>query len=125
MEKRNHKWSLHDVVKETPDAITIYFTTGDEGFSYLPGQFINVTADIEGTTITRSYSLSSSPREPNPSITVKRVAGGLMSNYLFQSATEIREWNIEGPFGSFVLGVDIPDHVDPTFTSYLNNSKTR
>lgn len=96
-------WVTHKVIWETKDAVTIEFDTGGVEFNYLPGQFINVSQVVNGEKITRSYSLSSSPgQDIYPAITVKRVKDGLLSNYLVDYADQIRELEIEGPYGSFV-----------------------
>ncbi len=103
MQKRRYTWQTHQVTRETKDAVTIAFDTGGEAFEYLPGQFINISLMVDGKKLTRSYSLSSSPGiDPYPAITIKRVGEGLMSNYLIRYAGKIPEWEIEGPYGSFV-----------------------
>ena len=92
----------HKVTWETKDAVTIAFDTAGSGFNYLPGQFINISQLVNGEKVTRSYSLSSSPDiDTYPAVTIKRVTDGLMSNYLVDYAAEIRELEIEGPYGSF------------------------
>lgn len=103
MHDRFHKWVLHEVVQETEDAMTFFFDTEGQYFNFKAGQFINITHCINGENITRSYSLSSSPNENYPSITIKRVKDGIMSNYLFNNAQKIENWEIEGPYGNFVL----------------------
>lgn len=103
MKKYKMIWVTRKVTWETKDAVTIEFEKVESGFNYLPGQFINVSQVINGEKITRSYSLSSSPDlDTYPAITVKRVKDGLMSNYLVDYAEQIRELEIEGPYGSFV-----------------------
>lgn len=103
MQKRRYTWQTYEVTRETNDAVTIAFDTGGTAFEYLPGQFINICLMVDGQKLTRSYSLSSSPGiDPYPAITVKRVGEGLMSNYLVRHAGKISEWEIEGPYGSFV-----------------------
>lgn len=52
-------------------------------FRYLPGQFITLELEIDGNKVNRCYTLSSTPTRPDlVSITVKRVPGGLVSNWL-------------------------------------------
>jgi ferredoxin-NADP reductase len=103
MKKFKMIWPTHKVTWETKDAVTVEFDTGGSGFNYLPGQFINVSQLVNGEKITRSYSLSSDPDlDHYPAITVKRVKDGLLSNYLVDYADQIRELEIEGPYGSFV-----------------------
>lgn len=107
MEDKNHVWVLHEVLQETKDTITIRFNTQGKPFRFFAGQFVNVTLFIDGEAVTRSYSLSSSSIEQHPSITIKRVPNGIMSNYLLDNAHAIQEWEIEGPYGNFILNEPI------------------
>lgn len=100
---KKYKWITHKIVKETEDTISIYFDTAQEAFGYLPGQYLNVKCVINDELVIRSYSFSSKPSDKFPSITVKRVAGGKMSNHLVDNAMFISTWEIEAPFGNFVL----------------------
>ena len=96
-------WTTANIIKETGDTVTIVFNTGGVPFGYAPGQFINVTLLINDLPVTRSYSLSSTPDEDaHPSITVKRVKGGVMSNFIIDNISGINKWNIDGPYGIFV-----------------------
>lgn len=105
-----YKWSTHKIVKETEDTITIYFDTAQQTFSYLPGQYLNIKCMINEELVIRSYSFSSKPSDEFPSITVKRVAGGKMSNHLVDNAIFISSWEIEAPFGNFVLEKQVAAH---------------
>lgn len=93
-------WQTAEVIQQTTNTITIIFDTQGEPFSYKPGQFIQLTLTINGTPVTRSYSLSTVPGG-YPAITVKRVPGGIMSNYILDHASQIRQWQVAGPHGSF------------------------
>ncbi|MFX1705684.1 ferredoxin--NADP reductase [Chitinophaga sp. CC14] len=95
-------WRTACIIPETASAVTIRFDTGGQPFIYKPGQFINLTLMINGAAVTRSYSLSSVPgTDQQPAITVKRVTGGIMSNYIVTHAAAIKDWQISGPYGSF------------------------
>lgn len=99
---RSYVWKTKSIIPETKESITIVFDTGAEKFNYKAGQFINLTVNIDDTPVTRSYSFSSSPDEhDSPSITVKKVYGGLLSTYIVDQAHHIKEWYIDGPYGSF------------------------
>lgn len=96
------KWTTAAVIQETIDVVTIIFHTGYDSFKYKAGQFINLSLNIDGQPVTRSYSLCSCPDEDErPAITVKRVPGGRMSSYILDHAEAIVEWEIEGPMGQF------------------------
>lgn len=108
---KKYRWSTHKIVKESGDTITIYFNTEQQVVSYFPGQYLNIKCDIKEEPVIRSYSFSSKPSDEFPSITVKRVAGGKMSNYLVDNAAYISLWEIEAPFGNFVLDKQIAENL--------------
>lgn len=92
-----------DIVEESPDAKT-FRLVGEppQLFSYRPGQFVTLTLDIDGREARRSYSLSSSPSRPHTlDITVKRVPGGLVSNWLCDTVRLGDVLNVRGPSGKF------------------------
>lgn len=92
-----------DIVEETHDAKTFRFV-GEKPmmFSYKPGQFITFLLPINGKTVQRSYSMSSSPSRPHVlEVTVKRVPGGLVSNWLCDNVKLGDIINIRGPSGKF------------------------
>jgi ring-1,2-phenylacetyl-CoA epoxidase subunit PaaE len=95
-------WNTRKIEYPAADAVTIHFDTNGQAFDYLPGQYVNIYVTVNGKREQRAYSLCSSPHlSEAPAITVKRVEGGLVSNYLADHADEISEWEIEGPLGVF------------------------
>jgi ferredoxin-NADP reductase len=72
------------VVDETADVKTFTFTSDEKRtFCYKPGQFITLEIDIAGKKVRRNYTISSSPSRPDLiTLTVKRVPGGVVSNWL-------------------------------------------
>jgi ferredoxin-NADP reductase len=71
-------------------------------FSYLPGQYVTLLLNIEGKEVQRSYSMSSSPSRPHTlDITVKRLPGGLVSNWLCDSIKRGDKIKVKGPIGRF------------------------
>lgn len=97
-------------IEETHDVVTFRFEAPGEPvrFSYKPGQFISLQLEIGGETQSRAYTISSSPSRPySISITVKRVTGGKVSNYLIDSLKPGHIVDVQGPAGGFNL-VDIP-----------------
>ncbi|MEL6628782.1 MAG: ferredoxin--NADP reductase [Bacteroidota bacterium] len=75
---------IADIRQETADTITICFAQPKvDRIHYYAGQYLTIKVEIEGETHWRSYSISSTPGwEPYLSITVKRVPGGLVSNFI-------------------------------------------
>ena len=88
---------------ETPDVRTFVFSAKDgQPFSFEPGQFITVSVEINGETVSRCYTISSPPTRPYTlSITVKRTPGGLMSNWLHDNMKPGVVLHAFGPAGIF------------------------
>ncbi|MCS6206418.1 hybrid-cluster NAD(P)-dependent oxidoreductase [Shewanella baltica] len=94
---------------ETIDVVSFRFQAGEPmKFDYKPGQFMTFVLDINGEQVCRSYTLSSSPSRPySLMVTIKRVAGGLVSNYLIDHLQPGQRVRVLQPTGQFNL-VDIP-----------------
>lgn len=92
-----------DVVPETHDVKSFFFVAEPAIlFAYEPGQFMTLELPIEGKTVRRSYTISSSPTRPwTVSITVKRVPNGRVSNWLHDNLKAGDEVNVFGPNGDF------------------------
>src|SRR5262245_48442505 len=102
-----HPLFVADVVDETADARSFVLEIPPalaETFRYRAGQFCTFRAGIGGATVVRSYSMSSSPDTGDPfTVTVKRVAGGTMSNWLNDSLRAGDAIEATIPAGRFVL----------------------
>ena len=94
-----------NVVPETHDVSTFYFKPKRiDGalFSYLPGQFITFQLVIEGKSINRTYTISSSPTRPYIlSVTIKKHPNGLVSNWMHQNIKKGVVVEVLGPAGDF------------------------
>lgn len=72
---------------------------------YQPGQHLPITLRIGAETVARRYTLSSSPSRPGRlAISVKRIDGGRVSNWLADNLTLGDTLTCERPDGSFHLG---------------------
>jgi ferredoxin-NADP reductase len=91
------------VRQETHDVKSFFFRSpGGHGFSFEPGQFVTLELAIDGETINRCYTISSSPTRPHTiSITVKRVPGGKVSNWLHDNLQAGAQVRVLGPSGEF------------------------
>jgi ring-1,2-phenylacetyl-CoA epoxidase subunit PaaE len=104
---RGHKDHYHsllvkDVITETEEAKTIVFQQPEEKIEYISGQFLSLLFDINGESVRRSYSMSSSPYcDDDLAVTVKRVEGGLVSNYLNDTVKIGDRINVMDPMGHF------------------------
>lgn len=94
---------------ETFDVISFRFQgKSPVKFQFKPGQFLTFALEIDGELVHRSYTISSSPSRPySIVVTIKRIEGGLVSNYLAESLLVGDCVMATGPDGLFNL-VDIP-----------------
>lgn len=99
---------VKSVVPETADAVSLIFDVPEScsrRFHYQSGQFLTLRVDIAGREHRRCYSMSSSPiLAEDLRITVKRDPGGVVSNWLNDTATAGDEIHASAPEGRFVLG---------------------
>lgn len=71
-------------------------------FSYRPGQFITLEVEIGGEAVNRCYTIASAPTRPHTlAITVKRMPGGPVSNFLHDTLKVGSTLRAVGPMGDF------------------------
>lgn len=92
-----------DVQPETHDVRTFTFRAADgQPFAFSAGQYMRFSVPVPGEPQSRCYSASSSPLRPGLiSVTVKRVDGGLVSNWLHDHLAPGSRLMAVGPAGRF------------------------
>ncbi|MDP3857307.1 MAG: FAD-binding oxidoreductase [Stagnimonas sp.] len=96
------------VIVETPSVKTLRLLpssgTGLLPFTFLPGQFLNLSLWIGGAKMNRSYSISSSPTQRGfVDLTVKREPRGAVSRHL-DDLLEVGDLiDVGGPVGKFTF----------------------
>ncbi len=90
-------------IDETHDVKSFELRVGDGApVRFEPGQFMIISANVRDKTVQRCYTISSPPTRPYlVSITVKRVPGGTMSNWLHENMLPGSQLRAYGPSGSF------------------------
>ncbi len=71
---------------------------------FAAGQYLSVSVEINGIKYSRPYSISSSPKESLDGIyriTVKRVCGGLVSNFILDNFAVGTKFDVSAPAGNF------------------------
>jgi ring-1,2-phenylacetyl-CoA epoxidase subunit PaaE len=99
-----HRLKIAEVIAETEDAKSIRFEVPPElaeTFSFKPGQHLTLKADIEGEDVRRNYSLCVAPQDRQLKVTVKRIAGGVFSNWANDNLTPGDDIEVMPPHGSF------------------------
>lgn len=109
MAEHFHALRVAQVVPETSEANSIRFEVPHElreRFSFRAGQHLTLRATIEGEEVRRNYSLCTAPDELDWMVTVKRIGGGLFSNWIGDRLKPGDTLDVMPPHGSFTTEFD-------------------
>ncbi len=110
-----HRLRVKDVLRETADAVSLVFDVPADLshiFRYEAGQFVTLDPPVSSLPVRRCYSMSSSPFvDADMRITVKRVPGGRVSNWLNDAVSAGVSLAVSPPAGRFVLSEGAGDVV--------------
>ncbi|MFK7936155.1 MAG: 2Fe-2S iron-sulfur cluster-binding protein [Saprospiraceae bacterium] len=101
--------SVKNIHQETNDAISVTFDVPanlQDEFQYKQGQYLTLKSMIKDEEVRRAYSMCSSPIEDGLTVTVKRVSGGKMSNYIPDQIKVGDTMEVMPPQGRFYTEVD-------------------
>jgi ring-1,2-phenylacetyl-CoA epoxidase subunit PaaE len=99
-----HSLAIAEIVDETAEARSIRFEVPPElrqAFRFRPGQHVTLRAEIGGEEVRRNYSLCVAPEDGTLMVTVKRIAGGLFSNWANDHLKPGDRIDVMEPHGSF------------------------
>lgn len=94
---------------QTRDAVAVTFDLPPalrEPFCYRQGQHLTLRREIEGADIRRSYSICAGAQERRLRVAVKRVAGGLFSNWVNDHLAPGMTIEVLPPAGNFRSALD-------------------
>src|SRR6476620_8421511 len=104
-----HALKVAEVVPETSEAYSIRFEIPPElrdEFAFRAGQHLTLRATIDGEEVRRNYSLCTAPAESDWMVTVKRLGGGLFSNWVGDQVKAGDTIEVMVPHGSFTTDLD-------------------
>lgn len=92
-------------VQVTHDVVTLVLEPTAPGtFAFLPGQFVTLVVDVDGSQVERCYTISSPPTRPHLlTVTVKRIEGGMLSPHLHDRLGPGDRVGVRGPGGDFSI----------------------
>lgn len=97
-----HQLKVKEIIKETSDTITVVFESGSKQISYKSGQFLTLIVPVKGDKLRRSYSLCTSPyTDKELAVSIKRIANGIVSNYLPDNLKQGDTLEVMEPAGTF------------------------
>ncbi|HEX3422482.1 MAG TPA: 2Fe-2S iron-sulfur cluster-binding protein [Sphingomicrobium sp.] len=109
MAEHFHALRVAQVVPETSEANSIRFEVPEEirdRFSFRAGQHLTLRATIDGEEVRRNYSLCTAPDESDWMVTVKRIGGGVFSNWIGDRLKPGDTLDVMPPHGSFTTEFD-------------------
>jgi ring-1,2-phenylacetyl-CoA epoxidase subunit PaaE len=104
-----HALKVAQIVPETAEANSIRFEIPPElhdNFEFKAGQHLTLRAIINGEEVRRNYSLCTAPAERDWMVTVKRIGGGLFSNWVGDHLKPGDTLEVMVPHGSFTTDFD-------------------
>jgi ring-1,2-phenylacetyl-CoA epoxidase subunit PaaE len=104
MAEHFHALRVAEVVPETNEANSIRFAIPPElreRFAFRAGQHLTLRATIDGEEVRRNYSLCTAPDDEDWMVTVKRIGGGLFSNWIGDQLKAGDTLDVMPPHGSF------------------------
>jgi len=109
MAEHFHALRVAEIVPETAEANSIRFEIPADlrdRFSFKAGQHLTLRATIDGEEVRRNYSLCTAPDESDWMVTVKRIGGGLFSNWVGDQLKAGDTIDVMPPHGSFTTDFD-------------------
>jgi ring-1,2-phenylacetyl-CoA epoxidase subunit PaaE len=99
-----HRLTIRDVRREIDDAVSLQFDLPEElreTFRFAPGQHLTLRTEIDGEDVRRNYSLCAAPHDNELRIAIKRIGGGLFSNWANEALKPGSSIEVMAPHGSF------------------------
>ncbi|AOY86710.1 oxidoreductase [Marinobacter salinus] len=114
LERLNPMWvqaytpaRVEQVLEETSDTKTFVLRPADRWQGFEAGQHVNICAEVGGIRRTRTFSLSGSPilwqEQGLITLTIKRLAGGLVTNWLHDHLRIGAILGLGDAFGDFLI----------------------
>ncbi|THG85303.1 phenylacetate-CoA oxygenase/reductase subunit PaaK [Pseudomonas sp. A-1] len=104
-----HTLTIREVRPETRDTVSVAFTVPAElrdSFHYTQGQHLVMRTQIDGEEVRRTYSICSAVSEDDLRVAIKRVDGGLFSNFANDQLKAGQTLEVMPPAGHFSIPLD-------------------
>ena len=104
---KQYTLTIQEIRRETGDSITLCFKQpGLRKIIYQAGQYVTLVLRINGRKYARPYSFSSAPSvDATLDVTVKRVPGGVVSNYINDELKVGDVVEVLEPMGDFTYSI--------------------
>src|SRR5580765_1980834 len=104
-----HPLHVREVLPDTAEAVVVAFDVPPElreVFSFTQGQYLTLRKDIEGADLRRSYSICAGVDDGELRVGVRKVNGGVFSNWINAYLKPGDTINVMAPQGRFFVDLD-------------------
>ena len=101
-----HTLTVRDVRPDTADAVVVSFEVPPElreTFSFTQGQYLTLRQQIAGQDLRRSYSICAGVDDDELRVGVRRVKGGVFSNWVHEYVLPGQQLQVMAPQGRFFV----------------------
>ncbi len=101
-----HTLTVRDVRPDTADAVVVSFEVPPElreTFSFTQGQYLTLRQQIAGQDLRRSYSICAGVDDDELRVGVRRVKGGVFSNWVHEQVLPGQQLQVMAPQGRFFV----------------------
>ena len=104
-----HPLPVRDVRQDTPEAVIVAFDVPPElreAFSFTQGQYLTLRKVIDGQDLRRSYSICAGVDDGELLVGVRKVRGGVFSNWINERLRPGDELRVMAPQGRFYVAIE-------------------
>src|SRR6185295_11112999 len=104
-----HPLRVREVMPDTAEAVVVAFDVPPElreVFSFTQGQYLTLRKDIEGADLRRSYSICAGVDDGELRVGVRKVNGGVFSNWINAYLKPGHTVQVMAPQGRFFVPLD-------------------
>ena len=104
-----HPLRVREVLPDTAEAVVVAFdvpTELREVFSFTQGQYLTLRTEIAGTDLRRSYSICAGVDDGELRVGVRKVKGGVFSNWINEHLRPGHMISVMAPQGRFFVAIE-------------------
>jgi len=108
-----HRLRVREVLPDTPEAVIVAFDVPPDlrqVFSFTQGQYLTLRTDIDGQDLRRSYSICAGVDDGELRVAVRKVRGGVFSNWINTHLHAGDVVQVMAPQGRFFVPIDAHAH---------------
>lgn len=111
-----HNLVVDSIFENIKSVYTIRFMNLSPSFqNFFAGQYVTIKVNIENQTFYRIFSISSIPNENEMTLTIKKIPGGIVTNWLWENIKKGDTLLISPPSGQFSIKPNLYQKKDYIF----------